>query len=133
MALEVDPRHGVPLSLRHAGEHSILEEAGVQHERVESTKGVDRLLDHRLGLIPIGDVGSVRHRFSPGRDDLVDDLLRSIGCAFRTVALHTEVVHDDFGPLGGKGQRVGATESSGGASDHDDASVTDSHRCLLND
>ena len=133
MALEVDPRHRVPLSLRHPGEHAILQETGVQHERVEPTEGVDRLLDHRLGLIPVGDVGGVRHRFSPGRNDLVDDLLRSIGRAFRTVALHAEVVHDDFGSLGGKGQRVGATESSGGASDHDDATVTDSHRCLLND
>ena len=102
MALEVDLRHRVPLSLRHPGEHAILQETGVQHERVEPTEGVDRLLDHRLGLIPVGDVGGVRHSFSPGRNDLVDDLLGSIGRAFRTVALHAEVVHDDFGPSAAK-------------------------------
>ena len=65
--------HRVPLLLGGVDQHPVADEPGVVDQDVEATERIDRLLDHRLGLREVGDVGAVRHGLTAECLDLRHD------------------------------------------------------------
>ena len=82
VALEVHPDHRVPLVLGRVDEHPVAHEAGVVDQHVEAAERLDRLRDHRLGVLEVGHVGTVRDRPAAHRLDLGDHLVGGLSRAF---------------------------------------------------
>ena len=100
---------------------------GVVDEHVETTKGLDGLVDHALGAGPAAAVVAVRDGLSAGRGDLVDDLLRGRGIAAFTGARTTEVVDHDRGTFRREQQRFLAADAAARPSDDRDLAVEQTH------
>ncbi len=126
--LEVDAHHRVPVVLVQVDQHPVTEESGVVDERVEPAEGVERGGDEGGRALGGGDVAVVGDRLTPGRADLLHDLLGGAGARPGAVEPHSQVVHDDFRTLGGEGQGMGTAESTAGAGDDGDASGTQGGR-----
>ena len=127
VTLQVDPDHVVPLALRHVEDGPVPYEAGVAHQHVEATVGLDRLVDHVLGALPVGHVREVRHCTTTEARDLLGNLARGPGIGARAIPLTTEIVDHDRGALLRHQHRVAATEAPAGAGDDDDLAVQHAH------
>ncbi|CAB4639740.1 unannotated protein [freshwater metagenome] len=89
---------GVPVFNRHVPDRSVANDASVVHNNVESTEGVDGLLDHFATCFVIGDVAIVRHSDSAARLNEGDGFVGGAACAFTSDAA-TEVVHNNLGAV----------------------------------
>ena len=127
MAAEVDPHDGVPLLLRHVGEHPVPQDAGIIDEDVEVTEGAHGLIDEALRTLPVRDVVVVGDRLATGGDDLVDDLLGGRRVGASPVRVAAEVVDDDLGALPGEKEGVLPTDASSRAGDDGDATLESVH------
>ncbi len=88
---------------------------------------VDRGIDDALGRIPVGNVLVIGDRLAAGGDDLRHHGIGSAGVAAFAGQRGADIVDDDVGAFGGKGQRIGAAQPAGGAGDDDGAVVTNAH------
>ena len=73
----------------------------------------DRLVDHALGAVPVGDVVAVGHRLAAHRLDLVDDLLGGADIVALAGAVAAEIVHHDLGAVLGQHQAMLAADAAG--------------------
>lgn len=89
MAFHVHTNDRVPFVFRHSGEHPVAQETSVQHERVQPPEFVDRLTDHRLGLVPVGDIGAVGDCYTATGTDLGHDFLRCGRCSAGSIPFDT--------------------------------------------
>ena len=64
VTLEVHGDDGVPLGLGHVDDHTIAKDAGVVHQDVQVTEGLDGRVDEVLSAFPVGDVVGVGDRFA---------------------------------------------------------------------
>ena len=131
VALEMDPRHRVPLLLAHVDQHPVAQEAGVAHERVEAAPRVDGLSHHGAGQRPVGHIGVV----DGGRPARGGDLGGHgggsvIDAGQGAVVSHTEVVDQHVGALGREGQGMGPSQTPAGAGDDHDPPVAAAHDVL---
>ena len=124
-ALQVHGNHRVPLGLGHVHQHPVPQDARVVDDHVQAPVGVDRQVDHRLGLGEIGDVATIGDRLAARLDDLGDRLMRGtiILTAFAP-AIAAEVVHHHLGAVLGQHQRMLAPDASAGTGHQTDASLT---------
>ena len=131
MALEVHGDDGVELFLAGVGDHPVAHDAGVVHQNVQTTEGLDGSLYQAGRLVPVRDVGSVGDGFASGCGDLVDHALGGAATARRrTVQAHTDVVDHHARTFGREGQRVLATDTAARSGDDDDTAVNHSHNLL---
>ena len=99
MAADVQKKHGVevgldhlqPVLVGHLAQHVVARDAGVVDQHVEVAELLGHALDHRPGLLRIGEVGLGQQRSPAELGDLVHHLL-GLGVA----AL---VVHGHLGPF----------------------------------
>ena len=117
VTLQVDVDDRVPLLLGHRHEHAVAQDAGVVHEHVEASEGVDGGAHQRLATGPAGDVVVRRDGFASAGADLLGRLLGDL----------TEIVDDDLGTLGREESRVLAPEAPTGARDDRDPAVECPH------
>ena len=96
---QVNAHHRVPLLFARRDEHAVAEEAGVVHQHVEPSEGLDRRRHEPLRPFPIRDVVAVRHGLSARRANGLHDLVRGRAPAAATVGLHAEIVHHHLRPL----------------------------------
>ena len=120
VALQVDADHGVEVFLGHVEDRRVAQEAGVVDEDVEIAQGVERGLDHRLRVVPIGDVAEVRHGLAALLADLLHHRARGRFVAAAAVAARPEIVDDDARALARERQRLDAAEPVRGARDDRD-------------
>ena len=99
MAFEVNADDAVPFFLVHACKHSVTKEACVADKAIKSPPGIDCLLDHAFGLLPLSDVCCVHGSFTAEGEDLVDNLLCWTVASFTSVPFNAEVIYEYFGPL----------------------------------
>jgi hypothetical protein len=125
VATQVDPDDGVPLLLRGAHEHAVPDDAGVVHHHVEPAEALDRLLDHRAGLLPVRHVGAVRDGLAARSPDLRHHLVGRRARAALALERDADVVDHDRGALPGELEGVRATEAASRAGDDDDPSFAD--------
>jgi hypothetical protein len=127
----VDLDHGVPLVLGHVHKHAIAQNACIQDNGIELAEGGDRLVDHALGAVPVGDVVTVRDSLAAHRLDLVDDLLGGADIVALAGAVAAEVIHHDLGAMFGQHQAVFAADAAGASSDDRHPTLTQSCHCSL--
>jgi hypothetical protein len=128
MTFEVHVDHDVPLGFGHVDDHAVAQDAGVVHEHVQVTEGLDGLVDQALRAFPIGDVVAVDDRLAPHRLDVLHRLLcrREVGAPALLVA--AEVVDHDLGPFLREEQRVFPAEAAPRAGDDGHPAVQCTHR-----
>jgi hypothetical protein len=119
--------YGVPIVDGHVDEHAIAHNAGVGNDRIETTERVDSSTHEVAGTIPVADVVTVRDCFATRSHDGVDDFLRRADIFAFARERSTNVIHNDLGAFGRKGECVLATQTATGAGDDDYSSVTNSH------
>jgi len=132
-AVKMHLHYRVELFGRHIVEHAIAQNARVVHHHVNAAKTVDRLLHHRLSVIPTGHAAAVRHRAagSVGLGDFGDDALRwPVIVAFAGHA-RADVVDHDLSAIGGEGNRRRAPNSATGTSNDGNLAIQHSHSYFL--
>ena len=117
--MDVDDR--VPLVFLHVEGHLVPEDPGVVDQDVEVPIGVDGLVDHLLGSVPVRHARAIGHGLAAGGGDLGHDVLDAV----------PEVVEDQACPLGGEELGVGGAQPLSGAGDDGDLPVERSHVCVL--
>ena len=125
MAAQVHVHDRIPLVGLSGHEHPVAHDAGVVHQGVEATEGVDGGGDQRLGSVPVGDIVGARHRSPTAGDDLVDHLLGGCGAGIGPVLGHPDVVDDHRCALTSELQRVGAAQPSARTGDDHHSSFAD--------
>ncbi len=85
----------VPIVFRHLVEDAVAQDAGDVHHAVDLPEGIDRLLDHGLGVVPIGDGAAIGDCFATHGLDLVDSFLRRAGVAALAFDVAAEAVDDN--------------------------------------
>jgi hypothetical protein len=86
----------VPVFDAHIHDHPVAHDAGVVHEQVQVTEGVDRLPDETLCAISVGDVIPVGDGLAAGPTDLGGHVLGGLRGATGTVHVAAKVVDDYF-------------------------------------
>jgi hypothetical protein len=130
-ALQVHLDDGVPFVLAHVDEHAVAQDAGVQHDGVELAERLDRLVDHVLGAIPVGNVVAVGHGLAAHRLDLVHNLLGGAHVVALAGPVAAQVVHDHLGAMLGQHQAMFPADAAGAARHDRNPSLAQSrHWCL---
>ncbi|CAB4582656.1 unannotated protein [freshwater metagenome] len=122
----MDGHDGVPVFNRHVPDGCVAHDARVVHDDVESTEGVDGLLDHVATCFVIGDVAVVRHRDSAASFNQGHGFVGRAACAFTRNAA-TEVVHNNLGAVLREFHGVTTANAVSRASDDGDLAVEHAH------
>ena len=117
---------GVPVFNRHVPDRRVANDASIVHDDVESTEGVDGLLDHFATCFVIGDVAVVRHGDSAARLDEGDGFVGGAACAF-TGDTAAEVIHNNLGAVLGEFHGVTTANAVTRAGDDGDLAVEHAH------
>ena len=125
---------GVELLFAGVGHHPVADDAGVVHQHIETTEGLDRGLDQVLRAWFQSAMSDPLATASPPAA-VISSTTRCAGAAAaggRSVQTDTDVVDHDARTLGGEGQRVRATDAAARSGDDDDSAVDHAHiHCLL--